>query len=136
MIKNKLYTAQAKSTGGRKGTISTENEAFELTLEMSTKGKGTTNPEQLFAAGYAACFESTLHVMAESQGIKIEETSVNGLVDFGSTDDGGYEIAARLEVSLPGIEKEAAQKLIDAAHENCPYSKATRGNIEVDIVLV
>ena len=100
MIKNKLYTAQAKSTGGRKGTISTENVAFELTLEMSTKGKGTTNPEQLFAAGYAACFESTLHVIAESQGIEIGDTSVNGLVDFGTAHDGGYEIAARLEVSF------------------------------------
>ena len=136
MIKSKLYTAQAKSIGGRKGKISTENEAFELTLDMSTKGKGTTNPEQLFAAGYAACFESTIQVMAERLGMKVNETSVNGLVDFGTTNDGGYEIAARLEVSLSGVDEEQCKKLINAAHENCPYSKATRSNIEVEIVLV
>ena len=135
MIKNKLYTAQARSTGGRSGKVTAENGALALKLEMNNKGKAT-NPEQLFAAGYAACFESTLQVMADRQDVKIKDTSVNGLVDFGTTGDGGYEIAARLEVSISGIEKDQAHKLIDAAHKNCPYSKATQGNIEVDIMLV
>lgn len=133
MIRTILYTAQAKSTGGRDGHISTDNGALSLSLNMKNSGDGT-NPEQLFAAGYAACFESTLQVMADRLGIKIGRSQVNGMVDLGTSAEGGYEISAKLEVSLPGVDAKEAEKLINLAHENCPYSKATRANIDVQIV--
>ncbi|MEO1050739.1 MAG: organic hydroperoxide resistance protein [Bacteroidota bacterium] len=135
MIKNILYTAQAKTTGGRNGQVTSDNGALNLQLDMKNSG-GATNPEQLFAAGYAACFDSTLHVMADRIGLKLDNSSVNGLVDFGTTPDGGYEIGAKLEVSLPDLKPDQAQKLIALAHENCPYSKATKNNIKVEIITV
>ena len=132
MIERKLYTAQARSTGGRTGKISSENGVLSLNTSMQNNREGT-NPEQLFAAGYAACFESTLHVMAERMNKDIIKSSVNGLVDFGVTKDKGYEIAVLIEVSLPGLDQEIIKDLIEAAHKNCPYSKATKGNIQVAI---
>ncbi|MEO1097919.1 MAG: organic hydroperoxide resistance protein [Bacteroidota bacterium] len=135
MIKTVLYTAQAQSAGGRSGHISSDNGVLSLPLNMKNSSDGT-NPEQLFAAGYAACFESTLQVMADRQGIKLGKTSVNGQVELGTTSEGGYEIAVRLEVSLPELESEDAENLTKMAHENCPYSKATRGNIDVNILQV
>ena len=132
MIERKLYTAQARSTGGRTGKISSENGVLSLNTSMQNNREGT-NPEQLFAAGYAACFESTLHVMAERMNKEIIKSSVNGLVDFGVTKDKGYEIAVLIEVSLPGFDQEIIKDLIEAAHQNCPYSKATKGNIQVAI---
>ena len=132
MIERKLYTAQARSTGGRTGKISSENGVLSLNTSMQNNSEGT-NPEQLFAAGYAACFESTLHVMAERMNKDIIKSSVNGLVDFGVTKDKGYEIAVLIEVSLPGLDQEIIKDLIEAAHQNCPYSKATKGNIQVAI---
>ena len=135
MIKNILYTAQACTIGGRNGYVKSDNGALNLELDMKNDS-GATNPEQLFAAGYAACFDSTLHVMADRIGLKLGRSSVNGLVDFGTTVEGGYEIGTKLEVSLPDIEVAQAQKLITLAHENCPYSKATRDNIKVEIIAV
>ena len=132
MIERKLYTAQARSTGGRTGKISSENGVLSLNTSMQNNSEGT-NPEQLFAAGYAACFESTLYVMAERMNKDIIKSSVNGLVDFGVTKDKGYEIAVLIEVSLPGLDQEIIKDLIEAAHKNCPYSKATKGNIQVAI---
>ncbi|MEL7003102.1 MAG: Ohr family peroxiredoxin [Bacteroidota bacterium] len=135
MIKNILYTAQAETSGGRNGHIKSDNGALNLKLDMKNGG-GATNPEQLFAAGYASCFDSTLHVMADRIGLRLSESGVNGLVDFGTTTEGGYEIGVKLIVSLPGIETDQAQKLIKLAHENCPYSKAIKDNINVEIALV
>ena len=135
MIKNILYTAQAGTTGGRNGHVTSDNGALNLELDMKNDS-GATNPEQLFAAGYAACFDSTLHVMADRIGFKLGRSCVNGYVDFGTTAEGGYEIAAKLKVSLPDVESNQAQKLIALAHENCPYSKATRDNIKVEIIAV
>ena len=132
MIKNKLYTTQAQSTGGRNGQITSDNGALNVGLNMKNNAEGT-NPEQLFAAGYAACFESTVQVMADRLGIKLGNSQVNGLVDLGTTAEGGYEISAKLEVNLPDVSEEQAEKLIKLAHENCPYSKAIRNNIEVVI---
>ncbi|MBP2831012.1 organic hydroperoxide resistance protein [Aquimarina sp. U1-2] len=135
MITKKLYTAQAFAVGGRNGKVTSEDSVISLDLKMDNKGTAT-NPEQLFAAGYAACFESTIQVMAGQQKLKLTETGVNGLVDFGQNNEGGYEIAVRLEVSLPELKLQEAENLIALAHENCPYSKATRNNIPVEITLM
>ncbi len=135
MITKKIYTAQAFAVAGREGNVTSEDGVLDLKLNMRNDGTAT-NPEQLFAAGYAACFESTIHAIARTQKIKLTETGVNGLVDFGTDNKGGYEIAAKLEVSLPEIDEETARSLIDEAHQNCPYSKATKGNINVEITLI
>ncbi|WP_144765782.1 organic hydroperoxide resistance protein [Curtobacterium sp. 9128] len=134
-----LYTAEALSTGaGRNGRVATSDGSFELDLaipkEMGGPG-GATNPEQLFAAGYAACFHSALQGVARAKKVKIDESSVGGRVQIGPNGEGGYQLAVLLEVVLPGIEHDEAQALADAAHQVCPYSNATRGNIDVTITV-
>lgn len=134
-----LYTAEALSTGaGRDGRVATSDGSFALDLaipkEMGGSGNGT-NPEQLFAAGYAACFHSALQGVARSQKVKIEDSSVGGRVQIGPNGQGGYQLAVLLEVVLPGLEHDQAQALADAAHQVCPYSNATRGNIDVTITV-
>lgn len=134
-----LYTAEALSTGaGRDGHVATSDNSFALDLavprEMGGSGQGT-NPEQLFAAGYAACFHSALQAVARSQKVTLEDSSVGGRVDISSNDAGGFQLSVLLEVVLPGIGPELAQSLADAAHQVCPYSNATRGNIEVTITV-
>ncbi len=135
---NKVFTAQAKATGGRDGHVTTANNALDLTLstpkEMGGPGKaGATNPEQLFAAGYAACFEGALGVAARQAQVKLENVTVEALIGFGQAEDGGYGISADLHVNLPGMEQKQAEALVEAAHGICPYSRATRGNIEVSL---
>jgi lipoyl-dependent peroxiredoxin len=134
-----LYTAEALSTGaGRDGRVATSDGSFALDLaipkEMGGSGAGT-NPEQLFAAGYAACFHSALQGVARAQKVKITDSSVGGRVQIGPNGDGGYRLAVLLEVVLPGLEHDQAQALADAAHQVCPYSNATRGNIDVTITV-
>ncbi|MFJ4296092.1 organic hydroperoxide resistance protein [Curtobacterium sp. SP.BCp] len=134
-----LYTAEALSTGaGRDGRVATSDGSFALDLaipkEMGGSGNGT-NPEQLFAAGYAACFHSALQGVARAQKVKITDSSVGGRVQIGPNGDGGYQLAVLLEVVLPGLEHDQAQALADAAHQVCPYSNATRGNIDVTITV-
>ncbi|SDQ60139.1 peroxiredoxin, Ohr subfamily [Curtobacterium sp. UNCCL20] len=134
-----LYTAEALSTGaGRDGRVATSDGSFALDLaipkEMGGAGGGT-NPEQLFAAGYAACFHSALQGVARSQKVKIADSSVGGRVQIGPNGEGGYQLAVLLEVVLPGLEHDQAQALADAAHQVCPYSNATRGNIDVTITV-
>lgn len=102
--------------------------------EMGGSGAGA-NPEQLFAAGYAACFHSALQLVARMQKVNIADSSVGGQVHLGSNGQGGYELSVLLEVVLPGLEHDAAQALADAAHQVCPYSNATRGNIDVTITV-
>jgi osmotically inducible protein OsmC len=132
-----LYTAEALATGdGRNGRVVTGDGslAFDLAVpkEMGGPGGGA-NPEQLFAAGYAACFHSALQAVARSQKVALSDTSVGGSVSIGPDDDGGFRLAVRLEVVVPHLDHEQAQALADAAHQVCPYSNATRGNIEVTI---
>ena len=134
----KVYTAQAHVKGGRNGQVTTQDNA--LTLELSTPkamggmGKeGATNPEQLFAAGYAACFEGALGVAARQAKVKLEKVSVEAFIGFGQAEDGGYGISADLHVNLPGFEQKQAEELVEAAHGICPYSRATKGNIEVSL---
>src|ERR1700675_21481 len=127
-----LYTAKAHTTGGREGGASRTSDGY-LDVKLSvpgTHGSGT-NPEQLFAVGWSACFLSAIKIVAAKMKVKLPpEAAVDPEVDLG-TANGGYFIQARLNVSLPGIAPETAQKLVDSAHLECPYSKATHGNINV-----
>jgi osmotically inducible protein OsmC len=131
-----LYTAKAHTTGGRDGASRTDDGRLDIKLSSpGTSGTGT-NPEQLFAAGYAACFIGALKAVAGMQKITLPaELAIDSSVDLGKVGQ-AYGIAATLNVALPGMEREAAQKLVDAAHQVCPYSNATRGNIDVTINLV
>jgi osmotically inducible protein OsmC len=130
-----LYTAKAHTTGGRDGKSRSDDGRLDVNLSSpGTAGTGT-NPEQLFAAGYSACFLGAMKAVAGMKKITIpEDTSIDAAVDLGKIPN-AYGIAARLDISLPGMDRAAAQDLIDAAHQVCPYSNATRGNIEVTITL-
>ncbi|MGI8557215.1 MAG: organic hydroperoxide resistance protein [Solirubrobacteraceae bacterium] len=133
-----LYTVDAHVTGGREGRASSAG--LELVLappkELGGKGEqGATNPEQLFAAGYGACYLSALSLTARSQKISVREFEVDATVSLGAEDDGGFGLMVTLDCTLPGIEREKASELVRAAHEVCPYSKATRGNIPVELTL-
>ena len=130
-----LYTAHAHTTGGRDGQSKTDDGRLSVTLSSpGTAGTGT-NPEQLFAAGYSACFIGAIKAVAGMKKITVpEDSSVDASVDLGKIAD-GYGIAVRLDITLPGMERAAAQDLVDAAHQVCPYSNATRGNIDVTITL-
>ncbi len=131
-----LYTAKAHTTGGREGGTSRTDDG-RLEVELSPPGAaGTgTNPGQLFAAGWSACFLSAIKLVAGKKRVTLSDgLAVNAEVDLGTT-NGAYGLAARLLVSLPGIDSETAQGLVEAAHQVCPYSNATRGNIDVTIGL-
>ncbi|WP_426148597.1 organic hydroperoxide resistance protein [Polaromonas sp. DSR2-3-2] len=130
-----LYTAQTHTTGGRDGQAQSSDGRLNVTLSSpGTTGNGT-NPEQLFAAGYSACFIGALKAVAGMKKITLPaDTSIDASVDLGKIPN-GYGIAVRLDISLPGMEAAAAQDLIDAAHQVCPYSNATRGNIDVTLTL-
>jgi lipoyl-dependent peroxiredoxin len=134
---NALYTAKATSTGAaRSGHVKSDDGVLELDLSIP-KGLGGaggegTNPEQLFAAGYSACFHSALQAAARREKVKIDGSSVTAEVGIGQQGE-GFGLAVTLVVSLPGVENETAAKLTEAAHQLCPYSNATRGNIDVDL---
>lgn len=134
-----LYTAEALATGsGRNGHVTTHEGRLDLDLaipkEMGGSGNGA-NPEQLFAAGFSACFHSALQSVARAQKVSIADSSVGARVQIGANGQGGYGLAVQLEVLLPGLPHEQAQALADAAHQVCPYSNATRGNIDVTITV-
>ena len=131
-----LYTAKAHTTGGRDGASKTDDGRLDVTLSSpGTSGTGT-NPEQLFAAGYSACFIGAMKAVAGKMKVTLPaDLAIDAEVDLGPIPN-AYGIAARLNVSLPGMDRTAAQALIDAAHQVCPYSNATRGNIDVTITLV
>ena len=131
-----LYTAKAHTTGGREGGGSrTSDGRLDVKLSVpGTPGNGT-NPEQLFAVGWSACFLSAIKVVASKMKVKLPpEMAIDSEVDLCAGDD-GYFLQARLNVSLPGLERQVAQSILDLAHQTCPYSKATRGNIDVVINL-
>lgn len=132
-----LYTARTHTRGGRDGGASRSADG-RLDIKLSVPGgPGTgTNPEQLFAAGWSACFEGAMGLAARKMKIAMPaDAAIDAEVDL-NLGDGGYFLRARLNVSLPGLERDVAQKLVDAAHQTCPYSKATRGNIDVAVTLV
>jgi Ohr subfamily peroxiredoxin len=131
-IEKLLYTAKTHTTGGREGGSSrTSDGRLDVRLGVPGTDQPGTNPEQLFAAGWSSCFLSAIKVVGAHKKIRIpSDTAVDAEVDLG-TANGGYFIQARLNVTLPGIDRETAQQIVDAAHQECPYSKATHGNINV-----
>ena len=130
------YTAKTHTTGGRAGASRSDDGRLDVKLSIpGTSGTGT-NPEQLFAAGWSACFEGAMGLAAREMKITLPaETAIDAEVDLCNT-DGAYFLQARLNVNVPGLEREVVQALVDAAHQTCPYSKATRGNIDVTINVV
>lgn len=131
-----LYTARATATGGRSGHAVTDDGQVDVHLkppkEMGGPGGGT-NPEQLFAAGYAACFQSALAAVGRRQGVDTADSMVEADVTIGTIGNGGYGLAVTLKVSIPGVPADTVAALAEAAHQVCPYSNATRGNIEVKL---
>lgn len=139
-LKKVIYSAQAKVTGGREGKAT--GVSPELNLDLSTPkelggagGQGT-NPEQLFAVGYSACFIGAIKLVASKEKIKVsDDISIEGVVGIGEIDQ-GYGIQVELRISIPDLEYEQAEDLVNKAHQVCPYSNATRGNIEVKLTLL
>jgi osmotically inducible protein OsmC len=131
-----LYTAKTHTTGGRDGASRTSDGRLDVKLSSPGSSGTGTNPEQLFAAGWSACFLGALSVAAAQQKVSLPaDRSIDAEVDLG-TNAGGYLIRARLNVSLPGLDHEVARALVETAHQLCPYSKATRGNIDVTLTVV
>ncbi len=135
-VEKVLYTAKTHTTGGREGASRSSDGRLDVKLSRPGATGNGTNPEQLFAAGWSACFEGAMALAALKRKISLPpDLAIDAEVDLGTT-GGGYLLQARLNVSLPGVERELAQALVDDAHQTCPYSKATRGNIDVEIKLV
>lgn len=135
---NTLYTATAVATGdGRNGRVESTDGILSLNVRMPKEmggAGGATNPEQLFAAGYAACFHSALRLVARQSGADVSDSEVVADVSIGDK-GGGFGLAVGLEVTLPSVAREDAQKIVEMAHQVCPYSNATRGNIEVTLTV-
>jgi Ohr subfamily peroxiredoxin len=133
-----LYTAEATAHGGRDGAVESSDGVLDLVVhppqEFGGPGEGT-NPEQLFAAGYAACFHSSLLFFAARREIDISGSSVKARVGLGPDEAGGFGLSVELHVELPGVEEESARKLVRSAHKGCPYSRATRDNIPQELFL-
>lgn len=132
-----LYTADATATGGRNGHVKSSNSVLDLQVRMPKALGGTNdehaNPEMLFAAGYAACFDSALNLVIKQEKISTGETTVNAKISIGQLENGGFGLAAELVINVPEVSQEKAQELVEKAHQVCPYSNATRGNIEVKL---
>jgi lipoyl-dependent peroxiredoxin len=133
-----LYIATATAHGGREGKVQTDDGKVLHTLSMPTslggKGGPGTNPEQLFAAGYSACFESALRFVALQQKKPLKDATITAKVTIGKTDDGGFGLAVELQGRVDGVSREETKALMEAAHQVCPYSRATRGNIQVTLL--
>jgi Ohr subfamily peroxiredoxin len=134
-IDNVFYTGKTHTTGGREGAARSDDGRLDVVMSApGSHGKGT-NPEQLFAAGWSACFIGALGLAARDKHVALPaETAVDAEVDLGGSAD-GFALQARLRVSIPGLPRDLAQELIDTAHQTCPYSKMTRNNVNVDIAL-
>jgi Ohr subfamily peroxiredoxin len=135
-----IYKTKATATGGRDGSAKSDDGSVDVKLvvpkEMGGPGGVGANPEKLFAAGYSACFLGAMKAMSGKVGVKVPaDTTVTAEIGFGPRSEGGYGITADLTISLPGIDKAEAQKLAAAAHEVCPYSNATRNNVNVGLII-
>ena len=131
------YTTSATAKGGRAGHVRSVDGLVEFDLaQPGTTPEPAVNPETLFAAGYSACFQGALANRAKAQGIDTSDSTVTANVSFGPSEDGGFGLAVELEVNIPGVDAAKAQELVELAHQFCPYSKATRGNIEVTLTVV
>ncbi len=139
-IEKVLFRASSKSTGGREGKSVSADGVINIKLstpkELGGAGGGGTNPEQLFAAGYSACFLGAMKAVAAKEKVTLPaETSITGIVGIGAI-PGGFGIEVELQISIPGMENKSALDLIDKAHHVCPYSNATRGNVNVTLKLI
>lgn len=132
-----IYTIGATATGGRNGHVKSENGILDLEVSHPKALGGANddyaNPEMLFAAGYAACFDSALNLVIQKSNAKTGTTSVKANVSIGQTDNGGFGLAVTLDINIPEVDMEEAKSLAEKAHQVCPYSNATRGNIEVEL---
>jgi len=138
---NIMYTAVAHATGdGRNGRVHSDGEALDLDLrvpkELGGPGGSFANPELLFAAGYSSCFHSALKLVSAREQADVSNSGVSATVGIGATDGGGFGLAVELDVHIPNVDDATAQRLAEAAHEVCPYSNATRGNIDVTLRVV
>lgn len=131
-----IYTAHVTAKGGRNGQVQSSDGILNLEVripkEMGGAG-GATNPEQLFAAGYAACFDSALQLVIRTAKAEAGETTVDATVSIGKNEAGGYGLAVILKVNVPGVSEQVARELVEKAHTVCPYSNATRGNVDVTL---
>ena len=132
-----IYTATATATGGRNGHVSSPDQVLDLQVrapkELGGSGGAYTNPEQLFAAGYAACFDSAINHVIKNEKATTGTTSVRAHVGIGSNNAGGFALVVDLAVNVPDVDQETANALVERAHQICPYSNATRGNIDVTL---
>ena len=135
-LKKRLYTAEATVHGGRDGHGRSSDGFLDLDIrppkDLGGTGEGT-NPEQLFALGYGACFQSAMGVVGRRMGVDTSSSAVTARVTLGTIDGGAYNVAVELDVEIPGVDRETAEKVVKAAHEVCPYSNATRGNVDVEL---
>jgi len=132
---NVLYTANVHTTGGRDGRSRSDDGRLDLQLSSPGSSGAGTNPEQLFAAGWSACFEGAMQLAARRQNLKLpDNVAIDAQVDL-CLAEGNYFLQARLKISVPGLERALVQALVDAAHHTCPYSKLSRNNIHVDITV-
>lgn len=136
-IESVLYSTAATAQGGREGRVASADGVIDVPLgKPGSTANPVANPETLFAAGYAACFNGAFLAVARKAGVEVPEgTTVTADVTLGTTDDGGVGLAVALSVSAPGLDGDTATELVEQAHAMCPYSKATRGNIEVTVAL-
>jgi osmotically inducible protein OsmC len=133
--KSILYTAKVHTIGGRQGAAHSADGHLEVELSPPGSAGNGTNPEQLFAAGWSACFEGAMGLAARRMNVTLpKDLAIDAEVDLCRNDD-GYSLQARLNVTVPGVERTVAQALVNTAHQTCPYSKAVRGNVDVSIVL-
>jgi Ohr subfamily peroxiredoxin len=137
-LKQRLYTAEATVKGGRDGHGRSSDGILDLDIrppkEMGGSGEGT-NPEELFALGYGACFQSAMGVVGRRMKVDTSSSKITSRVTIGTTDAGGFGLAVELDVTIPDVDAETAARVVRAAHEVCPYSNATRGNIEVSLAV-
>ncbi|MCC8360751.1 organic hydroperoxide resistance protein [Salinimicrobium sediminilitoris] len=135
-----LYTGVATTTGGREGSVKSDDGVLDLDLSMPKSmggnGEEKTNPEQLFAAGYSACYGSALQVVAKKHKVDLGDFSVTASVDLGQTEEGDLQLSVILDSYIPGVDVETGEKLVNEAHEICPYSRATRDNVDVTLNLM
>lgn len=133
-----FYTAEVTGTGGRNGSVKSSDGVIDLPVRMPSamggQGGAYTNPEQLFAAGYSACFGGAIGAVAKGRDVK--DAQITTQVSIGKTAEGGFGLAVNMEVKLPNLDLETAQQVVEEAHQVCPYSVATRGNIEVNVKAV
>ncbi|MDR6114675.1 organic hydroperoxide resistance protein [Sphingomonas sp. NCPPB 2930] len=137
---NVIYKTRATATGGRDGAARSEDGSVDVKLvvpkEMGGPGGDGANPEKLFAAGYSACFLGAMKAVSGKEGVKVpQDATVTAEVGFGPREEGGYGITVDLLVNLPGVEPADGERLMHAAHQVCPYSNATRGNVDVGLTL-